>query len=94
MRKLMSIALAVAAIGGAALATTSPASAQDWRNRGDYRGSDQYRDYRDHRDNRDGYRYERGYHPPRYEYRGNGCSTYWHWSDRRGEYVRTDRCRR
>jgi len=88
MRRMMSIALAAATIGGASLATTSFASAQDWRDRSyDYRGSDYHRDYRD------GYHYDRGYHPPRYEYRRNGCSTYWHWSQRRGEYVRTDRCR-
>ena len=87
MNRLIAIAAAAATIGGVAVTSTTPASAQNWDSRhyGDHR-RDEYRDqYRD---------YGRDNHPPRYEYHRNGCSTYTYWDQRRQEYVRKDRCRR
>ena len=89
MRKILTAALAVLAIGGAAVATS--ADARDWRDHDGWRGHD-----RDH----DGWRRDGGryYGPPAY-YRGgdfwgfyDGCRTHWRWDAWRGQYVRVASC--
>ncbi len=96
MRKLTFIALAAMTIAGAAVGAT--ASAQETRNHADYGATDQ-RDHaqdrsRDPQDNRVQDNRVRDHRNDNqgatYEYRRNGCATYWHWSH--GRHIRTDRC--
>ncbi len=95
MKKQIGLALAALAIGGIGLTMSAPASAQDRGHQDNtYRGSDNNHDNRGNDRNQRFHNGDRGRHPARYEYHRNGCATYWSWNDRRGEYVRKDRCRR
>jgi len=90
MKKLLNIVLAVATLGGAALATASPAAAQGWRDRDGrhehWRG-DRERDR--HWRDRDDRNWRRGWYGGGY---GRDCVATWRWDRYWGRYVRVTSC--
>ena len=90
MRRLLNIALAAAAIGGATLAAAQPAAAQDWRDRdGRYEHSDRGHDRWRDRDDRYRHDWRRGYHGSSWR---RDCDTRWRWSSYWHRYVRVTVC--
>ena len=83
MNKLLTIGLAAAALAGGVAASSSPAMADDWNNRGYYDHGNYDRDHG--RYDRDDYRRAHGY-----GYRGARCTHYWqrNWQGRMIRHVR------